>query len=259
MPSKVLFLIAAIVIVAAPLFSQVKRPEPLPRKPNFEHSRQIIVVTTSGWNLIQGTARLFEREARASRWKASSEPFPVVVGRSGLGWDKAELDDQLAPALDRTYIKREGDGRAPAGLFPLTFTFGNEDVGSRLPFTKLDEFTECVDDTNSSFYNKIVNRMHVGNFDWKSSEKMLAVGEQYDLGIFVAYNSYPAIRGNGSCIFLHIWKDDHTGTAGCTAMSRNDLERIVKWLDPAKTPYLVQMTETEYNSLRQRLRLPKLN
>jgi len=141
----------------------------------------------------------------------------------------------------------------------LTTTFGNADVGSKLPFTKLDEFTECVDDTNSAFYNKIVNRMQVGNFDWKSSEKMFTVRPQYDLGVFVGYNSYPPVRGNGSCIFLHIWKDADTGTAGCTAMARENLERVVRWLDPAKNPYLVQMTREEYLSHRKYFKLPKIN
>jgi D-alanyl-D-alanine dipeptidase len=100
--------------------------------------------------------------------------------------------------------------------------------------------------------------MQVGIFDWKSSEKMAEVVPQYDLGVFVAYNSYPAIRGNGSCIFLHIWKDANTGTAGCTAMERQTLERIVKWLDPAKNPYLVQMTAAQYESSRDHFKLPKL-
>ena len=258
MPLKVLFLTAAIFIMAAPLFSQVKRPEPPPQKPTYDRSRQVIIVTTPDWNTVQGKAQLFQRVERGKDWNASSESFSVVVGRSGLGWDQMQVEGEFAKTVDRTFIKHEGDGRAPAGFFPLTFAFGNSDVGSKLPFTKLDEFTECVDDVNSNFYNKIANRMQVGNFDWKSSEKMLAVGQQYDLGIFVAYNSYPAIRGNGSCIFLHIWKDNHTGTAGCTAMSRNDLEKIIKWLDPAKTPYLIQMPEAEYNSFRQRLKLPKL-
>src|SRR5690349_20372804 len=81
----------------------------------------------------------------------------------------------------------------------------------------------------------------VGNFDWKSSEKMLAVGDQYDLGVFVAYNSYPAVPGFGSCIFLHVWKDANTGTSGCTAMSHENLEKVLKWLDPEKNPHLIQM------------------
>ena len=100
--------------------------------------------------------------------------------------------------------------------------------------------------------------MKVGNFDWKSSEKMLEVGDQYDLGVFVAYNSYPALRGNGSCIFLHIWKDADTGTAGCTAMAREDLEKVVKWLDPKKNPHLIQMPEQTYQTYRQSWNLPTL-
>jgi D-alanyl-D-alanine dipeptidase len=237
--------------------SQIKKPVPPPEKVPFEKSLQAVVVTTPDWNSVPGTARLFERKSTKSSWKSAGEEFPIVVGRSGLGRDPqafvgAEYRENAAP------IKREGDGKSPAGLFPLTATFGNSDAGAKLPFTKLDEFTECVDDTKSSFYNQIVNRMQVGNFDWKSSEKMLAVGPQYDLGVFVAYNSYPATRGSGSCIFLHIWKDASTGTSGCTAMERENLERIVKWLDPAKNPYLVQMTEAEYLSQSQSLKLPKM-
>lgn len=248
-------LYAVIFALAISSYSQVKKPGPPVEKIPFEKSLQAVVVITPDWNSVKGTARLFERKNTKSSWKAVGDEFSIVVGRNGLAND-VTLTGFVWNARDA--LKREGDGRSPAGVFPLTFSFGNKDVGAKLPFTKLDEFTECVDDTKSSFYNKIVNRMQVGNFDWKSSEKMLAVGPQYDLGVFVAYNSYPAIRGNGSCIFLHIWKDASTGTSGCTAMERENLERIVKWLDPAKNPYLVQMTEAEYLSQRQSLELPKL-
>ncbi len=156
--------------------------------------------------------------------------------------------------------KNEGDGNSPAGRFPLTSSFGS---GSKpnavtMPYTKLDEFTECVDDTNSRFYNRIVNRMQVGNFDWKSSEKMLAVGEEYGLGLFVGYNSFPVVKGSGSCIFLHVWKDAETGTSGCTAMERRNLERIVAWIDPAKNPYLVQLPKDVYDNYRKPWNLPKI-
>ena len=170
-----------------------------------------------------------------------------------------------SPALEalkenRTQGKLEGDGKSPAGFFPLTAAFGVSTKPSALlmPYTKLDQYTECVDDVKSSFYNRMVNRMQVGNFDWKSSEKMLAVGPQYELGVFVGYNSFPVERGKGSCIFLHIWKDALTGTAGCTAMKRQDLELLVSWLSPAKNPYLVQLAQDVYNSSRKSWNLPKL-
>jgi len=255
---KVLILIAAVLSMAAFAFGQVKKPELPAVKVPIEKSLQAVVVTTADWNAVQGKARLLERKNEMAKWKAVSDEFPVVVGRKGLapgydGDDHAYLTPYAPPMP-----KVEGDGRSPSGFFPLTTSFGNADVGSKLPFTKLEEFTECVDDVNSRWYNKIVNRMQVGIFDWKSSEKMIEVVPQYDLGVFVAYNSYPAIRGNGSCIFLHIWKDANTGTAGCTAMERQNLERIVKWLDPAKNPYLIQMTESQYDSSRKSYKLPKL-
>jgi D-alanyl-D-alanine dipeptidase len=251
---RVPYSFAAAFITAAFSFGQVKAPELAPVKVPFGKSLQAVVVITPDWNSIHGKAQMLERKSEHLNWKPVGHSFPVVVGRSGLGADPTFDPGSASPSV----VKKEGDGRAPAGFFPLTTTFGNSDVGSKLSFTKLDEFTECVDDTNSTFYNKIVNRIQVGNFNWKSSEKMFTIRPQYDLGVFVAYNSYPAVRGNGSCIFLHIWKDENTGTAGCTAMAREDLERIVKWLDPAKNPYLVQMTEADYNAQRKSLTLPKL-
>ena len=255
---KPLVLFAVVSITAAFSFAQLKKPDAQPIKLPFEKSLQAVVVTTDGWNSIHGKAVLVERKRSGGEWKPVSDLFPVVVGRSGLGADLPNWDP-IKNIGSHAIAKREGDGRAPAGFFPLTSTFGNADVGSKLPFTRLEEFTECVDDTNSAFYNKIVDRMQVGNFDWKSSEKMKAVGPQYDLGVFVAYNSFPAIRGNGSCIFLHIWKDADTGTAGCTAMARENLERIIKWLDPSKIPYLVQTTEADYKLTHRSYKLPKLN
>lgn len=235
--------------------AQVKTPESPKVKVPFERSLQAVVVTTRGWDSVTGQAALFERKNEKSEWKQDGESFPIVVGRSGLAW--AEL---LNGDIDMAKIKQEGDGNSPAGLFPLTSAFG---VGSKpnaveLPYTRLDQYTECVDDSRSSFYNRIVNRMQVGNFDWKSSEKMLAVGEQYALGMFVAYNTFPVERGRGSCIFLHIWKDANSGTAGCTAMERRNLERIVAWASPAKNPYLVQMPREIYNKRQKAWKLPKL-
>jgi L,D-peptidoglycan transpeptidase YkuD (ErfK/YbiS/YcfS/YnhG family) len=216
-------------------------------------SLQTIVVKTKDWNALQGTAQLFERTSTKTNWKPIGKSFPVVVGKNGSAWsDDARMKAETEPH------KIEGDGRAPAGIFDLTSAFGSAEkpANLKLPYTRLVEWTECVDDTKSSHYNKIVNRMQVGNFDWKSSEKMLEVGAQYDLGVFVAHNSKPPVKGKGSCIFLHIWKSDMTGTAGCTAMSRENIERILGWLEPNKNPVLVQMPEIAYRRWGKLWKLP---
>jgi len=223
----------------------------------YEESLQSIVVTMKNWRSTQGKASLFERKTIQSKWKAVGESFPVVVGKNGTAWGTGL---HSRPSGERFTSKVEGDGKSPAGIFMLTAVFGTaaNPANLKVPYTPLVESTECIDDVESHHYNKIVDRNRVGIFDWNSSEQMLAVGEQYALGVFVAHNSAPVIKGNGSCIFLHIWKSPTTGTAGCTAMERASIERIFGWIDAKKKPVLIQLPENEY-ALHQKLwKLPKI-
>lgn len=242
---KLFFSLVAL-LMSASVFAQ---------KPLIKNSLQTIVVTTKDWNAVQGSARLFERKNLKSNWQSVGKSFPVVVGKNGLGWS---VDAQMKAETEPHKV--EGDGKAPAGIFSLTSAFGSSAKPDfvKLPYTKLQEWTECVDDVKSRRYNEIVNRMQVGIFDWTSSEKMLEVGEQYDLGVFVAHNSNPPEAGRGSCIFLHIWKSDSTGTAGCTAMKRENIENVLSWLDAKKNPVLIQMPEQNYRNYQKLWKLPKL-
>ena len=157
-------------------------------------------------------------------------------------------------------MKKEGDGKSPAGIFALTSAFGSGEKSDfiKLSYQKLEAQTECVDDVESFHYNKIVGRFQVGNFDWESSEKMLEIGAEYDLGIFVAHNSNPITKGGGSCIFLHIWKSETETTLGCTAMARENIETILKFLEPSKKPVLIQLPQDSYKQFQKSWKLPKL-
>lgn len=219
----------------------------------------MIVVTSADWANTAATARRYERGGPRARWKMVGESFPVLLGRSGMGYG-SDTGPLPLKRPDNAPSKAEGDGRSPAGAFPITSAFGSASKPEHLdfPYTKLESSTECVDDLASSHYNTIVDRFKVGNFDWKSSEKMLDVGEEYGLGMFVGYNSYPVKRSEGSCIFLHVWKDEETPTSGCTSMSRRNVEMVLSWLEAEKTPYLVQLPEAEYKRLRGSWRLPKI-
>ncbi len=220
----------------------------------LKNSLQSIVVTTIDWNAVKGRAQRFERDSTKSIWKPVGEEFSVVVGKKGLGWSvDARMKAETEPH------KVEGDGKSPAGIFSLTSAFGSTSKPDfvKLPFTRLTETVECVDDTNSKQYNLIVDNKIV-SADWSSSEKMLAVGAQYDLGVFVAHNSMPPDRGKGSCIFLHIWKTEATGTSGCTAMKRENIETVLGWLNAEKNPVLIQMPEQNYLAHQKLWKLPKL-
>ena len=216
-------------------------------------SRQLVLVVTPAWDSTSGVLRRFTRDGGAAAWRSVGAEVPIVVGRSGLAWSA----DSLAGPRDPR--KREGDGRAPAGVFPLDSAFGFAAPPAmawvRLPYLQLTSTTECVDDTASAHYNSIVDRSAVSRVDWASAERMREIG-QYEVGVAVGYNTRPARVGHGSCIFLHIWGGPGSSTAGCTAMPRPALDALVGWLDPSRAPVLVQLPAAAYIRLRARWKLP---
>ncbi len=229
-------------------------PSVVTRPANTDVDRQLVVVITPSWDSTSGTLRRFVRDRASGSWHPVGDVVPAVVGRAGLAWGADTLGDHgTAP------YKREGDGRAPAGMFPLDTVFGFAPASAvswvRSPYVELRDGTECVDDSASVHYNTVVDRAVVPRVDWTSAEPMRRI-EQYRLGVIVGYNARPPQRGRGSCIFLHIWADQSTPTSGCTAFAAGDVEQLVQWLDPRLRPMLVQLPAAEYARLRRRWRLP---
>lgn len=216
-------------------------------------ARQLVLVVTPAWNSTSGVLRRYARAAPGARWQSVGAEVPIVVGRAGLAWGADSLGRRGDP------YKREGDGRAPAGVFPLDSAFGfapaSEMSWVKLPYLPLVAGTECVDDTASARYNAIVDRARVTGVDWSSAEQMRAIG-QYEVGVAVGYNTRPTRVGRGSCIFLHVWGGPGSVTAGCTAMPRPDVDALLHWLDPSRRPVMVQLPRAEYARLRERWRLP---
>lgn len=216
-------------------------------------ARQLVLVVTPSWDTTSGTLRRYARSSASAPWRRIGSDVPVVVGASGLAWGA----DSLGTADDPH--KREGDGRSPAGVFPLDGTFGFASRSAmsplRMPYVPLLAGTECVDDTASVHYNTVVDRDRVPKVDWNSSEHMRRIA-QYQIGVLVGYNTQPVSKGRGSCIFLHIWDGPASSTAGCTAFPREDVERLVAWLDSAKHPVLVQLPAGAYARLKRGWALP---
>jgi L,D-peptidoglycan transpeptidase YkuD (ErfK/YbiS/YcfS/YnhG family) len=223
-------------------------------RPLIERSEQLVVVTTPGWSSTTGTIRRFERLRSTSEWRPIDQPVPVVVGRTGIAWGVG-FDGVSTEGPH----KREGDGKSPAGMFPLDTVFGFAPPGSmrsvRMPYVQLLPSTDCVDDTASSHYNTVVDRGSVPRIDWNSAERMRSV-RLYEVGVIVGYNAMPPVKARGSCIFLHVWAGPGSHTAGCTAFDEGRLRELIGWLDPKKRPLLVQLTTKEYASLRTRWSLP---
>jgi len=224
------------------------------------------VVATPDWNTVEGHLQRFERASVHAKWHSVGAPIAIVVGRNGLGWGVGVASDGPEVRAKSDPVKKEGDIRSPAGVFALGTAFGYAAQpldGLKLPYLQLTPTIECVDDPKSSHYNRIVNRADVTP-DWKSSEHMRDAGEAYVWGVVVDHNatvpgaSQP-VPGSGSCVFLHIWSGDGRGTTGCTAMAEPNLETLMKWLDPARKPLLVQLPQPVYARLQKAWKLPRYN
>lgn len=198
-----------------------------------EESGQVVLVTAPGWSATSATLQRWTRADRTASWTRVGRPMAAQWGERGIGW---ALE---APAEAAGPRKREGDRRAPAGVFPLLSAFGGQrPAGCRLPWRTITPTLHAVDDPASRFYNRLADTATV-RADWRSSEHMTAIPD-YALGIVVGHNSR-AVRGAGSCIFIHLWRGARRGTAGCTILREADLLTLVRWLDPARHPRLIQL------------------
>jgi zinc D-Ala-D-Ala dipeptidase len=245
---------AAIAIVAACSLGTAQQSSPAGVISSLSEARQMILVVTASWDAVDGTLQRFERATIGAQWTAVGSPIPAVVGRSGLAWGRGVA----ATPADGGPIKREGDGKGPAGAYRLGRAFGQSKTplpGLRVPYLDLADDVECVDDVKSAQYNRIVTKQQVKAVDWNSSEKMWSE-RLYKWGLIVEHNTPSIAAGAGSCIFLHTWNGPGRGTAGCTAMAESDLVAALTWLDPSKAPLVVQLPRAAYDALRRTWQLP---
>ena len=127
-------------------------------------------------------------------------------------------------------LKVEGDGCTPKGSYNLRECYYRSDKIPQ-PITKLQIFQinendGWVDDPNDYNYNK-----HVILPYNTSHECLYRSDNLYNLFAVIGYNDDPVIPFKGSAIFFHIANDYHQGTAGCVALSFNDLQYVLANID----------------------------
>jgi L,D-peptidoglycan transpeptidase YkuD (ErfK/YbiS/YcfS/YnhG family) len=202
-------------------------------------SQQLVVVIASDMNATSALMTRYEKEKES--YAAVGSPVPVVLGRSGLGWDHGAQP-----------LKHEGDGRSPAGVFGITATFGEDQKpNSALNYWYADEKLMCVDDVNDSRYNTMVYLS--GDNAPKSYEWMRRGDDVYRNGAVIDYNP-EGVSGRGSCIFFHLNHPNKRPTSGCTAMEEQPLSDLLGWLDPNKKPLLLQIPQSECERYQKEFR-----
>ncbi len=192
-------------------------------------SEQLIFATNRDSSLFVVTIRAVEKENGI--WHSVFPAFRGSIGEKGF----AVIDE-----------KREGDGKSPTGIFPLGIAFGYDpSVETKMPYRQATGDDFWVDDANSEDYNKWVK----GEPKATSWEKMKRDDDQYKYGVVIEYNMHPIVKGRGSAIFLHVWKDGGS-TLGCVSMSEDMILKILGWLDPAKKPLIIMGTEAELRVMK---------
>ena len=166
------------------------------------------------------SAQLSTWERWNDRWLPVLEPMAAVIGKNGFAQQGQ---------------KEEGDGRTPFGIYKLGKAFGYAAAKTKLPFRQATENDFWVDDPESAQYNQWVT----GTPQAKSFERLKRDDDLYKYGIVIEYNTDPRITGKGSAIFIHVWRGPDSPTAGCVAISEENLLSLLEWLDPSRDPTII--------------------
>lgn len=222
---------------------------------NWRNARQMILVIVPDWNATTGTLRTLDRVRNT--WRETDHAAPVVIGHAGSAWGLG-----LNPPQHDGPIKREGDGRSPAGVFAIGEAFGYApNVATALTYTQMQSTHWCVDVSGSPYYNRIVDARTVGEAAVKGATEHMRLdifnhGDQrYREGFVIEHNAQQRPMG-GSCIFAHLWGSPRSTTTGCTAMADATMDRLLAWLKPDEHPVFVLLPQKEYARLLKTWRLP---
>ena len=127
--------------------------------------------------------------------------------------------------------QREGDGITPLGRWPLRQVLYRADritaPKTRLPLAPIEPDQAWCDVPGDPNYNRLV-RLPYPSLD----ERLWRDDSLYDLIVVVGFNDSPPVSGKGSAIFLHLARPDYSPTAGCVALSRDDLIEAIEQLTP---------------------------
>jgi len=191
-------------------------------------SRQVIVATGPKLGATHGTLRIFNLSG--GKW---TQVFSATCrfGTNGL--------------IDGTK-RKEGSRTTPTGIWwPGTWVWGyhaKPPSGTLMPYRPTTAKVWWSDERNSTYNTWVVSSRHV------SGEHLVDVRPQYEYALSSGYNASPnqVVRGRGTAIFLHVFDppDFHNGlSAGCVTLSRNDMVRVFRTMDPALKPCFAVGTE----------------
>lgn len=217
-------------------------------------SRQLILGIADDWNSSKATLRLYEKSG--ANWQPVGDPWPSRLGKNGLVWGRG-----LHPVPAGATTKREGDMRAPAGVFSIGGAWGYQASIQKHPKLFYRQVTPrdlWVEDPQSPHYNRNLILDRDPATAWEKKQQMKQSDPAHALKLFIAHNAPPKVIPNaGSSIFFHIWRAGGTKpTAGCTTMDEQKLRSLIARIDPTRHPVYVLLPSAEYEKYRAQWKLP---
>lgn len=223
-------------------------------------STQAIIGISDSWNSSHVTLSLVEKNAKG-QWHRVLGPVRGRLGRNGTAWGRGI---HSIPSSGR--VKREGDGRSPAGIFDLGGLWVNNPTpvkhDPRIPYVQVGPADLWVTDpAYPHLYNRHVRLKHPARTPWELKEQMRQTDYPHSIKMLVHHNTVKSVGkpivGGGSSIFFHIWRrDGAAATAGCTSMQEDTLRAFIARLRASRRPVYILLPKQEYARYRKAWNLP---
>jgi len=151
----------------------------------------------------------------------------IIVKKSGyLKYNNLKFRCALGEAGIGRKLK-EGDKITPVGLFKIIKVYYRPDkikkIITNFKKTKIKKNMGWCDDSKSHAYNRQIKLP--SKF---GHEKLYRKDNIYNLIAALNYNMNPTVKKKGSAIFIHIAKKNYEPTAGCIALKKGDLIKLLK-------------------------------
>jgi L,D-peptidoglycan transpeptidase YkuD (ErfK/YbiS/YcfS/YnhG family) len=198
----------------------------------------VVVVTTPSWTSSYARLQTW-RQSDAGSWVRVMDPV-----RARVGWN----------GVRRAKNRQQNTGTTPAGTFALPRGFGVANpTGVQIPYRRVDDNDWWpYDPTDPKTYN-VLQPHRVRHARWRTewAERLKSFRSQYRYAVILDYNLPTDLRWRngqriarntadtsaGGGIFLHV--NGSGATAGCVSISRARMLRVLRWLDPSKSPVIV--------------------
>jgi L,D-peptidoglycan transpeptidase YkuD (ErfK/YbiS/YcfS/YnhG family) len=151
----------------------------------------------------------------------------IIINKSGyLKYKNLKFRCALGKAGIREK-STEGDLITPRGTYKIIRVYYRKDrikkITSKFKLVEIKKNMGWCDDPKSKKYNQLINLPNKYN-----SEKLYRKDNIYDLVLVLNYNIRPIVKNKGSAIFIHIAKKNYKKTAGCIALTKIHLIKLLE-------------------------------